>query len=148
MVGNTNVSTTVHNSNKATYTEQDELNDINEDLRHPRYGLENNIIDDDNDHSHDNTTLANNGLKTNNTIGANIVEEKEEWFNEWVDTYDEWNNYYHTPTKENEPGSLHTFTGDNNIFKLTKIKYNGISKTRIVSEVSTSVKSGFYIGKR
>ena len=29
MVGNTNIPTMVHNSNKATYTEQDEINDLN-----------------------------------------------------------------------------------------------------------------------
>ena len=62
--------------------------------------------------------------------------------------YDVWNNYSYTPTKENEPGSSHTFTGDNNIFKLTKTKHNRESKTRIVSEVPTSVKSDFYIGER
>ena len=60
--------------------------------------------------------------------------------------YDEWNGYYHTLTEEDEPGSSHTFTGDNNIFELTKIKRNGKSKTRLVSEVSTSVKSNFYMG--
>ena len=76
------------------------------------------------------------------------MEEKEGWFYGWADTYDEWNNYYHTPTEENEPGSLHTFTGDNSIFKLTKTKHNGKSKIRLVSEVSTFVKSDFYIGER
>ena len=148
MIGNTNVPTTVHSSNKATYTEQDELTDVNEDLRHLHYGLENNINDDDNKNSHDNTTLADNGLKSNNTIGAHIVEEKEGWFYEWADTYDEWNSCDYTCTEENEPGSLHTFTGDNNIFKITKIKHNGISKTRLVSETSTSVNSDFYTGER
>ena len=126
MVGNTNFLTTVHSSNKATYTEQDEIDDLNQDLRHLRYGLENNINDGDNKNSHDNTALSDNELKSNNTIGAHILEEKEGWFYEWADTYDEWNNYYHTPTEENEPGSSHTFWGDNNIFKLTKIKHNGI----------------------
>ena len=148
MVGNTNVPTMVHNSNKATYTEQDEINDLNGDLRNLRYGLGNNINDGDNENSHDNTNLTNNGLKSNNTIGAHIVEEKKGWFYERADTYDEWNDYYHTPTEKNETGSSHTFTGDNNIFELTKTKHNGKSKTRLVSEVSTSVKSDFYIGKR
>ena len=76
------------------------------------------------------------------------MEEKKGWFYERADTYDEWNNYYHTPTGENEPGSSHMFTGDNSIFKLTKTKHNGKSKTRLVSEVSTSVESDFYIGER
>ena len=128
--------------------EQDEINDLNEDLLHLRNGLGDNINDANNGNNHNSTNLANNGLKSNNTLGAHIVEEKEGWFYEWADTYDEWNNYYHTPTKENEPGSSHMFTGDDSIFKLTKTKHNGKSKTRLVSEVSTSVKSDFYIGER
>ena len=106
MVGITNVPTTVHSSNEATYTEQDEINDLNEDLRHLRYELKGNINDDDDKNSHDKTILANNGLKSNNNIGAPIVEENEESFYEWVDTYDEWTNYYHTLTEEDEPGEL------------------------------------------
>ena len=82
MIGNINVHTTVHSSNKATYTEQDGINNLNEDLHHLRYGLGNNINDDDNKKSHDKTTLVSNGLKSNNTIGAHIVEEKEERFYE------------------------------------------------------------------
>ena len=158
MVGNSNVPTTVHSSNKATYAEQEEINDLNKDLRHLRYELRGNIDDDDNKNSHDETILVDNGLKSNNYIGAHIVEEKEESFYDWVDTYNEWNGYYYTPTGKDEPGSSHTFTGDNNIFKtftgdnnifkITKIKHNGISKTRLVSEISTSVNSGLYIGER
>ena len=87
MVCNTNVPVTVHSSNKATYMEQDEINALIEDLRHLRYGLGNNINDDNNENSHNNTTLVDNGLESNNTIDAHIVEEKEEWFYEWVDTY-------------------------------------------------------------
>ena len=92
--------------------------------------------------------LTNTGLKSKNTLGAHIVEEKEGWFYEWADKYDVWNDYSYTPTKENKPGSSHTFTGDNSIFQLTKTKHNGRSKTRLVSEVPTSVKSDFYISKR
>ena len=68
-------------------------------------------------HENNNSTmkLADTGLKSNNTIGANIVEEKEGWFFEWADKYDVWNGYSCTPTKENEPGSSHTYTGDNSI---------------------------------
>ena len=80
IVGNTNVPTTVHSNDKATYTEQDEINDLNEDLRHLRYGLGDNINNDDHEKDHDNSNLADNGLKSNNTIGAHIVEEKEGWF--------------------------------------------------------------------
>ena len=148
MVGNTNVSTMVHNSNKVTYTEQDEINDLNEDLSHLRYGLGDNINVDDHENNYDNWNLADNGLNSNNTIGAKIVEEKKEWFYEWADTYDQWNDYYYIPIEENKPGSSHTFKGKNNIFELTKTKHNGKSKKRLVSEVSTSVKSNFYIGER
>ena len=111
MVGKTNVPTMVHNSNKATCTEQDEINNLNEDLRHLRYGLGDNINNDDNENSHDNTNLANNGLKSKSTIGTHIMEKKKGLFYEQADTYDEWNNYYHIPTEENEPGSSYTFTG-------------------------------------
>ena len=98
MVGNTNVPTIVHNSHKVTYTEQDEINDLNEDLLHLRNGLGDNINDDNNKNNHDDTNLADNGLKSNNTIGTHIVEEKEGYFYEWADMYNEWNNYYYTPT--------------------------------------------------
>ena len=77
MVGNTNVPTMVRNSHEATYTEQDEINDLNKDLLHLRNGLGDNINNANNKNSHDNTNLTNNGLKSNNTIGAHIVEEKE-----------------------------------------------------------------------
>ena len=39
---------------------------------------------------------------TNIILGVHIVEETEGWFYGWADTYDEWNNYYYTPTEENE----------------------------------------------
>ena len=92
--------------------------------------------------------LADTGLNSNNTLGAHVVEKKDGWFYEWANNYDVWNDYSYTPTKVNEPGSSHTFTADNSIFKLTKIKHNGKSETRIVSEISTSIKSDSYIGKR
>ena len=68
--------------------------------------------------------------------------------NPWADKYDVWNDYSQTSTNENEPGSSHTFKGNNSVFKLTKTKHNGKSKTRIMSEVPTSIKSDFYIGER
>ena len=92
--------------------------------------------------------LAEAGMEPNNTLGAHIMEEKEGWFYWWADKYNVWNNYSHTSNNENEPGSSHTFTGNNSVFKLTKTKHNGKTKTRIVSEVSTSIKSDFYIGER
>ena len=76
MAGNTNVLTMVHNSNEVADMEQDEINDLDEDLRHLRYGLGDNINDDDNKNSQDNTNLADNGLKSQNTMGAHILEEK------------------------------------------------------------------------
>ena len=91
--------------------------------------------------------LAETGMKSNNTLGAHIVEEKEGWFYGWADKYDVWNDYSHTSMNENEPSSLHTFTGKNSTFKLTKTKHNGKLKSRIVREVPTSIKSDFYIGK-
>ena len=47
-----------------------------------------------------------------------------------------------------ESGSSHTFTGDNDFFTITKFKHNEISKTRLVSEASTSVNSDFYPDER
>ena len=60
MVGNTNVPTMVHNSNKATYTEQDEINDLNEDLLYLHNRLGNNINNANNKNNHDNTNLVDN----------------------------------------------------------------------------------------
>ena len=88
------------------------------------------------------------GIDSNHTLGDHIVEENEGWFYRWADKYDVWNKYPHTSTNENEPSSSHTFTGNNGIIKLNKTKHNGKSKTRIVGEVPTSIKSDFYIGKR
>ena len=48
MIGNTNIPKTVHSSKEATYIEQDEINDLNEDLRCLRYELGDNIKDVDN----------------------------------------------------------------------------------------------------
>ena len=87
-VGNTNIPMMVQNSNKTTYTEQDEINDLDEDLGHLHYGLKDNINDDDNENSHNITNLVDNELKPNKTIGAHFVEEKEAWIYEWPDTYD------------------------------------------------------------
>ena len=99
MVGNTNVPTMVHNSNDATYTKKYEINDLNKDLRHLCYRLGDNINDDDHKNNHDNSNLVDNGLNSNNIIGAHIVEEKDEWSYEWSDMYDHWNDYYHIPAE-------------------------------------------------
>ena len=77
-------------------------------------------MDNDDYVNHDETVPTNDVLEQNNTIGAHIVEENDNSFYEWMDTYDEWNGYYHTPTEEYESGSSHTFTGDNNTFTIEK----------------------------
>ena len=133
------------NENEATYAEQEEINDLNEELRHLRPEVRGNM-DNDDYVSHDETITVNNVSKPNNTIGTHIVEGKEESFCDWVNTYDEWNRYYHTSTEEDKSESSHTFTGDNDIFIIKKIKHNGSSKTRLVSKTSTSVNSDFYTG--
>ena len=92
--------------------------------------------------------LAEAGKESNYTLGAHIVKEKEGWFYGWADKYDVWNNYSHTSKNENDPSNSHTFTENNSIFELTKTKHNWKSKTRIVSEVPTSIKSDFYMGER
>ena len=58
----------VDSSNKATYTEQDEINDLNEDLLHLHNGLGDNINDANNKDNHDDTNLADTGLKSNNIL--------------------------------------------------------------------------------
>ena len=132
MVGNTNVPTVVESNNVATAASK--LGKVKPVVVH--------------ENNHGSTKLANTGLNSNNILGARIVEEKEGLFYGWADMYDEWNNYYYTPTEDNEPEISHTFTGDNSILKLTKTKHNGRSKTRLVSEVPTSIESNFYIGER
>ena len=104
---------------------------------------------DNNDYvSHDETIPVKNVSKPNNTISAHIVEGRKESLYDWVDTYDKWNEYYHTSIEEDESGSSHMFTDDNDIFAITKIKHNGISKTRLVSDTSTSMNSDSYTGER
>ena len=116
MVGNTNFPTAVESGNELTAAS--------------KLGKAKPVAVNEN--NHDNTNLADTGLKSNNILGAHIVEEKEGWFYGWVDPYDESNNYYHTPTEKNEPGSSHTFTGDNTIFNLTKNKHNGNRKRELL----------------
>ena len=132
MVGNTNVPNMVDSSNKATAASKLEKSKPV-------------IVHESNN---GNMILADTELKFNNTLGVHIVEEKEGWVYGWASKYDVWKNYPCIPTKENEPGSSHTFKGDDSIFKLTKTKHNGRSKIRLVSEVPTSIKSDFYIGER
>ena len=78
-----------------------------------------------------------------------ILEGEEDDFYQWAENYDQWDNNPYTPVEGNETGGSHTFNVDNSVFNLTKTEQNRKSKTRIVSEVSTSNnKSDFYIGKR
>ena len=84
-------------------------------------------------------------MEPNNILGAYVLEGKEEWFYQCANNYDVWNSDSYPPKKGMEMGESHTFAGDTDVFKLTKTKHNGKSITRIVSEVSTSIKSDFYI---
>ena len=67
-----------------------------------------------------------------------------------------WNSDSYPPKKEMEIKGSHTFTGDTDVFNLTKTKHKGKSKTNKhkgksktrMSELSTSNKSDFYIGRR
>ena len=104
MVGNTYAPTVVEGSNEATVAS--------------KLGKAKSVVVHEN--NHDNTKLVDTGLKSNNILGARIVEEKEGWFYGWADTYDVWNDYSYTPTKENELGRSYKFKGDNSIFKPIK----------------------------
>ena len=101
MVGNINDLTVVESGNEATVAS--------------KFWKDKPVVVHENNDG--NTKLADTELKSNNILGAHIMEEKEGWVYGWTGTYDEWDNYYHTPTEENEPGSL--FMGDDSIFKLT-----------------------------
>ena len=109
MVGNTNTATVVENNNKTTTVSKSRK-------AKPIVVHENN---------NGAVKLADTGLKSNNTLGAHVVEEKEGWFYKWADNYDVWNDYSYTPTNENEPGSSHTFTGDNSILNSPKPNTTG-----------------------
>ena len=131
MFDNTNTATVVDNNNKTTTSNKTKK-------------AESVIVHENNNGA---MKLAEAGMESNHTLGAHIVEENEGWFYGRADEYDVWNNYSHTSTNENEPSSSHTFMGNNSIFKLTKTKHKRKSKTRIVSEVPTSIKLDFYIGE-
>ena len=87
-------------------------------------------------------------METNNSLGAHVLEEKEEWFYQCANNYDVRNCDPYPPKKGIEMGGTHILTGDTDVVKLTNTKHNRKSKTRIVSEVSRSNKSDFYIRKR
>ena len=62
-----------------------------------------------------NTKLAKNGLKSNNTLGVNILEGKEGWFYGWADKYDAGMiNPIHLQKKMNQ--GAHTHSGVTTIF--------------------------------
>ena len=132
MFYNTNTTTVVDNDDKTTTSNKTKKAEL--------------IIGHENNNGA--MKLAEAGMESNHTSGAHIVKENKGWFYGWINKYDVWNNSSHTSTNENESSSSHTFTGNNNIFKLNKTKHNGKSNTRIVSEVPTSIKSDLYIGKR
>ena len=77
-----------------------------------------------------------------------IILEKEDKFHQWVDQNDKCDNTSYTPMNEDDVGGFHTFNVDNHVFNITKIKQDGISKTRVVSELSeSSNKLDIYIGE-
>ena len=80
MVGNTNVPTVVKSGNKATYMEQNEINDLNEDLLFLHNELGDNINDANNKNNHDNTNLANTGLKSNKTLVPTSWKKRKNGF--------------------------------------------------------------------
>ena len=98
--------------------------------------------------NNDSVKRANTDLEPDNTPGAHVLKEKKEWFYLLTDNYDVWNNKSYTPKKGYETRGSHIFTADTGFFYFTKTKHNGKLQTRIVSEVSTSNKSDFYIGER
>ena len=74
MVNITNVSTTAHSNNKATYAGQEEINDLkikvnnlNKEVRYLQHKLRGNM-DNDDYVNHDETVPTKNVLKSNNTI--------------------------------------------------------------------------------
>ena len=78
-----------------------------------------------------------------------ILKEEEDSFHQWADQYDQWDNTLCTPVNEDDVRGSNTFNADNHVFNITKIKSDGTSKTRAVSELSeSSNKSNFYIDKR
>ena len=68
---------------------------------------------------------ANTVLKANNILSAYVLEGKEEWFYQSTGNYDVWNSDSYPPKKGMEMGGSHTFTGDTDVFNLTKTKQNG-----------------------
>ena len=78
-----------------------------------------------------------------------IIEEEEDVFHQWSDQYDQWDNTSYLPVNEDDVGGSHTFNVDNPVFNLTKIKWDGTSKTSVVSNLSeSSNKLDLYISKR
>ena len=49
--------------------------------------------------NNDSVERANTVLEANNSLGAHILEEKEEWFYQCADNYDVWNSGSYSPMK-------------------------------------------------
>ena len=78
-----------------------------------------------------------------------ILEQEEHIIYQWADQDDQHDNTSYTPVEEDDVGSSHIYNVDNHVFNITKIKQDGTSKTRTVSELfESNNKSDFYIGKR
>ena len=75
MIGNTNTATGVKNNYKTTTISKS--------------GKSKPVVIHENNNGA--MKLADTGLKSKNTFGAHLVEEKEEWFYKWADKYDMWN---------------------------------------------------------
>ena len=81
MFDNTNTATVVDNNNKTTTSNKAKK-------------AEPIVVHENNNGA---MKLAETGIRSNNTIGAHILEEKEGWFYEWADKYDVWTDYSYTP---------------------------------------------------
>lgn len=80
-----------------------------------------------------------------------VVVEEEDGFCQFADQYNQWDTTPYTPVANDDMRSSDIFTLDNSLFKLTKIKHDERSKTRVVKKLfelgNKSVKSDFYIRK-
>ena len=74
-----------------------------------------------------------------------ILKEEEDRFHQWAHQYGQWDNTPYTPVDEDDVGGSHLFNVENHhVFNISKIKQDGMSKTRAVSELSElSNKSDF-----
>ena len=77
-----------------------------------------------------------------------ILKEEEDGCHQWSDQYDQCDNILYTPVEEDDVEGSHTFNVDNHVYKITKIKWDGTSKTRAVSELSESNNKSDFISAK